>query len=1085
MFIDASKLRRARAEDVKRVLFAPPARAWAGPDRPLEGVDFVIHSTLELERLILAFPAHFRGLGDAVPRSLERRARVRAAGDYRRTDEVAAGDDRGTTAFTLESAGLGAVYVDVRDKTHLHFSHEQLPTAAHASDRSKPLEWSVAEEGHAIAVSVRGVVSMDVLIELAEEEHASPEVAARILSACLPGLDELAAPLDRAAERGIPAAVEAWSVDAKGRRTQRLARHAIRVLDRGTIDPGVFCIPQGSRDLRSKPKAGASGWHALGKARRRTRRARDVAAVRSRAGGRMARSAQATVGQFVPPKFEVATEPAFPECLPSTHHASAALEIRQALLDAIRFLVNVMARRLDTATGTRADPNDPENTDVELTVDWLDQLERFHRIQGDAGDGLFCLLRDPPPDDDPTGGGRGLLDRVAESLARELLAAAHPIPLGGENDAVALPNAIEDEIAALADDFSIPADERFDALSPSTQAEVREAVLDQRIARVDCLFDGDFGEHAWPHRYYDLVHVKLQLERVALEFPDGDAIRQLVIALEDSDANKPRIEFELALARFEATVAMDRWPGGWFWVTAAGVLVALSIVGSLAVTGLIVTLIGLGPLGWLVLLMLISQATVAGGAALLAVVTYLVWDATELRLTIAQPVLRSSVAPDRAYDPDELVLDPDRVSLDGDVTVTVNSEIPSGVHQLFDIVVNFALSAFDAQVRDTLESLTREGLEGAVRRLPHFRLPMPFHADVPVRIAGVPIDHVDVEAPKHELLESGANGVDAWLLSASAVTRMQFPFPGFAPLMTQVDRDLRERLAPRVRALEADGGAPCLGYAISQNLLNGIVHAQWLAGRFVRDYDADQVDEAFATLVAACPSCADLTDRAVHAWAAAAPTVTVTPRAFVEDETRPYLAVRFPDIRVCISDVAGKASALELLCAVESIAHLALGGLNGGDARTLFSLERSFVHVLFDDRREHVQLVPAGVQGLDGEGPGFDAIAAMDDAARMQLLVALAPLLETAARRLLRRNNVEQIVFPPETSQVNRQIYDGVALVDIVPSRSSLLVVVKTYGAMSIALPRFDENGNVVQWGIDFDALDCAGGVDLRETLGG
>jgi hypothetical protein len=165
---------------------------------------------------------------------------------------------------------------------------------------------------------------------------------------------------------------------------------------------------------------------------------------------------------------------------------------------------------------------------------------------------------------------------------------------------------------------------------------------------------------------------------------------------------------------------------------------------------------------------------------------------------------------------------------------------------------------------------------------------------------------------------------------------------------------------------------------------------------------------------------------------------------------------------------------------VESIAHLGLGGLGNGDARTLFTLERDFVHVLFDDRDDFVRLSPVGAQGLVGQGPVFEAIAAMDDATRLQLLQSLQPILDAAARRLLRRNSHEQLVFLPETPRVDQQLYDGVALASIVPRRAALLVAITTFGLMRIVLPRFDAQGSTVYEGLNFDDLGCEEGKDFR-----
>lgn len=1081
---DPKTLRRAKTEDVRRILSAAPDVTWTAPREALDGVDFEVRTDLDVERLQQAFPAQFRGLRDLMPQGVERRVRVRSVVSHARTDDLDVSSGAAVGTFGLAHKTLGAVYVDERDKRFVQFSAAQLPqAAAFAAPKAEPLEWSVSKRDAQLTLSVRGPVSLDVLVDVAARAEASPDVASRILAACLPGLDgleELGLPLGELAIHGLPATVETWLVDGTGKRLAKLARHRVAIRAIGPIDAAVFAIPSGFRDLRDgKPKNNGKTWHPLRIRHRRLRRTR--VARQARASARQ----QATIGSLVPPRFEFATEPALPECLPATLQVATALEIRQHLLDAIRYLVNTMTRRLATVSGSRVDPGDPDNTDVELTVDWLAQLERFHRDRGDDGDGLFCLLRDPPPEGDATAGGSGLLDRLARTLARELIAAEDPIPLGGADDPIALPQAIEDEISTIADDDAIAPEDRFDALSAASQAAVREAVLARRIATIDYRFDGDFGERVWPYESYDLIHAKLQLERLDVAFRDDDAIRTLAITLQDGDANRPRIEFELALARFDATIAMDRWPGGMFWITAAGVLVGLAIVAPLAITGVITTLIGLGPLGWLMLMLLISQApvaTVAGGALLLAAVTYLVWDATNIRLTIDRPVLRSSVAPDRANDPEEVVLDPDRAELDGDITVSVNSEIPSGIHQIFDTIVNVAITHFDTQVREVLEDVLVEGLAETLRRLPHFRLPQPFDVDVPVAVSGGPIPQVNAAAPRHRLLGADANGVPQWLLSAAATTRVEFPFPGFSPTLTQVDRDLREKLTARVDDVEANGGnaAPWLGYGISQNLLNGIVHAQWLAGRFERDYDEGQVETVFATLIAARPECEAITGREVHVWAAAAPTIAVTERIWLEDPARPYLAVSFPDIRVCISGVAGKASTLELSCSAHSIAHIALGGRSGGGLRTLLTVEHDFVHVLFDDRSPFVRV---SAQGLETQGPGYDAIAALDDASRLQLLQGLQPIADAAARRLLRRNNVDQVVFAPGTSRVDEQRYDGIAAASFVPRRASVLVVVTTFGPITTMLPRLDQQGRWVMQGMDFDTLDCDGGIDFRTTI--
>jgi hypothetical protein len=63
--------------------------------------------------------------------------------------------------------------------------------------------------------------------------------------------------------------------------------------------------------------------------------------------------------------------------------------------------------------------------------------------------------------------------------------------------------------------------------------------------------------------------------------------------------------------------------------------------------------------------------------------------------TVSNPVLKASIAPFIVIDPEEVVLGPDDAHLDGAITVSAQSEIPSGIHQLFDSIANFAIRCLD------------------------------------------------------------------------------------------------------------------------------------------------------------------------------------------------------------------------------------------------------------------------------------------------------------------------------------------------------------------------------------------------------
>jgi hypothetical protein len=235
-------------------------------------------------------------------------------------------------------------------------------------------------------------------------------------------------------------------------------------------------------------------------------------------------------------------------------------------------------------------------------------------------------------------------------------------------------------------------------MTPENQALVRDAVLGARIATVEYSFNGNFGIGLWPNIDFDLVRVKQQLDQIAITFSDLSMVQKLTIAVDDD--GRPRIDFALAFARIDATIHMERSPGNWFWVVAPGALAAAGVASAAVVGAIIATLIGLGPLGLVILLGMLSVAPIAaigeivGGLLLLAALTYLVWDVTDLNLQVDDAVLFSNVGLAFANNPDEVELRPDEATLDGTITVSVTSEIPSGIHQLFDWIVNTAIGNY-------------------------------------------------------------------------------------------------------------------------------------------------------------------------------------------------------------------------------------------------------------------------------------------------------------------------------------------------------------------------------------------------------
>jgi hypothetical protein len=1077
--------RRAAREEIRKILFAPPRTAWAVDEDKLDGVHFKLSSVFDLGATDGVFSGVLRRKGTDTEKQLERRSKVWAAGGYVRTDAIVDGEAPMTCG--IEHPKLGAVYIELADRSYLHFSPEQLSGQNFLTEAAKEIhvEWALEVGKEALLLSARGAVSLDLEIKTAGE--ASAYISHALLAACLPGvaqLTELGLPLADLAKHGAPHAVTVWQVDRNGKRMTPLAVHEIVDIEVGPIAAETFRIPEGFRDLRQQPTEDRR-WQPVYRGKLRPKRTRSSARGKAKQATKSATvQGQGTMMQFVPGLLaeppKIAAEPTLPACLPSTLQTSCGYEIRQSLLDSIRYFLNLIGERLTMFAGARV----TGGTDVSMTIDWLNQLQAFS--DGSAlGDGLFCLLRERPPIDDPTAGGGGLLDKLAASLAAELLASAEPLPVGGA-DPITLPQSVVDQIATVIADGEIAPEDRFAALSAENQAALREAVLAQRYATIDYPFHGDFGEHSWPSGDFDLIHAKLQLERLAITLGGGELVPRLVITVDDD--GRPRIEFTLSLATIDATVHMERWPGLWFWIVVPGVLVAAGIATAAGVAALTTTLIGLGPLGLLLLSTMLSAAplatlaAVASGLLLLAAVTYLVWDVTNIHLTISNAVLGSSVAPEPASNPEEVVLDPDRATLDGTIIASVHSEIPSGLHQIFDWLVNILIPLFDAQIRELLEDKLVDGLEDAARRLPHLRLPLPQRIRLNVPVTGGMVPSFPFDSPRHRLTGFAANGVKDTLLNASSLTIMEFPFPMLRPYLTQVDQDSREKLTRLIQELLDASEKPMLGYAISQNLLNGIVFSRWLLGRHAADYDEAQTTDAFEALIAACPECAAVADRReVHVWAAAPPSVLVTPRAFIEDPRQPYLLVVFPDVRLCLSGSAGKASTLEIQFSVTSIAHVAFGRRDeNGNRWTLFSVQARFLHVRFDERHGLRKLSPIEIQGMETSGPGFARIAEMTAAERLAFLQLIQPVLDCAARRLLHRENATGIIFDGDL--LSRQVYDQMIAVDFVPRRASVYATCAVFGPANFVMPSRDESGAVV--GL-FDNMTCADGRALLPFLSG
>jgi len=1114
MATDLRRTRRASDAEVRDALEREPGTPWSAPDSPLLATRLLLHSRIDLEALrrsgLPGLPPFDASDSDAI----ERRCVVWAAGDYVRTEDVPTADRKGPAVCGLEHPKFGSVYLDLADHSYLHIGADQLVRAPIPPLRGDSgLTFELVTGKQQTHLAIRGALALD--LELQHDTAAPPEAARAMLRACLPGIEDLVGlglPLADLEALGMASAVHIWSVSPDGTRGERIARHECVDVRQEELAPALLAIPTDYRSLRRPPRDATAprGWspyrrgaHSVGK-RPRHRPVTSVvdtsvvAPFSGRPSGTtgqappapaMAAMTSLTGGGFGPTMIALGDEPPMPSCAPSTYYVTSVVQVEQALLDTVQLLGNMVGERLGPIVAARLAPTDPEDLRLVVTVPWLADMQAFS-ASFPGGDAVFCLLRDAPTTDDPSGGGTGLIDRAAEQLARTLLAADEPLPFGGAEDPVALPLAVQVAMAAVIADGSIAPGDRFDALARPVQARLREAVLAQRLAVFTDTVDGDFGEHDLPARSYALVHVRLHMESLSVTI--GSRLLD-TLQIELDPLGVPHIRAVMQVQEVAAVVHMERTPGLAFWITAGTVIVGLGLVGAVAAPLIVGLLIGMGPFGWAILATALAAApaaalaAVAGGTLLLAAVAYLVWDETDLRLRLTSATLTSRLRPQAQER--RIALQASDTQLEGELSVEVSSTIPSGMHQLFDLVVNAAVPHFDAAIRGLLAPRLGDAFSRALRELPYLQAPPPARITVPIPVENAPVDAIEVRMPQHRLRAHASNGVPARLLAMGALTEFVSPlahlyrdvYPTLQPYLTQVDRDLREPLAAVVERRRSAGGLPVFGLALSQNLLNGIVFARWLSGALAIDFDTDATTQALAELAAACPSCLPIeAGGRVHAWAAGPPRVLVANRAYDEHPRRPYLRFELPDVRLCLSGIAGKESALEVRFAVSGIAHLAFGELApAGDTRTLWTQSSRVVDVQFD-RHLLLRIEPVETQGLAARGPGFDSIATLDASSRLALLLQLQPLVARAAALIVRQNRMRGLQFLPGGS-VDRQRYDGdLVHAHIVPVSTSLHCVFGLDGAIQLALPSRDAQNQLRAPTVSLDGESCAEGIAYR-----
>src|SRR5215211_2576954 len=394
-------------------------------------------------------------------------------------------------------------------------------------------------------------------------------------------------------------------------------------------------------------------------------------------------------------------EPTKPPKPPTTSQATYGLRLEQRLFDDLRMLVK-------QALGPLAGRTFALSWNAGLLVDWLPQL-RASVVASSGSSGtppiglstsLFCLLHDVEPpalprnstlpsvnvDDWGTIRGRGLLDCLAMTRAQELVEAGGLT--GGMR--VRLPSAVQ---ASLATAVLAPAGTRWDSLTSEEQLQVMLAVLLEEYGaprvRLETEKDGQLVPLRLTFDWENLVAGEVVEYRGTLTLPPSAAgapgVCPLVTALRCR--SNGAIDGSLMLGSISLNGRLNRRPGTSFaLLLGAGALVALVFPF----------------LSWVL-------------PMLSAIGVFVALDTARLSMSLSGITANFTVSFTR--DPNGVFQPSVTVNLTGRVDVGLSSDVPTGIHQVVDAVLEnvarserLLLDLLQARLQRALTQLVRQSL---------------------------------------------------------------------------------------------------------------------------------------------------------------------------------------------------------------------------------------------------------------------------------------------------------------------------------------------------------------------------------------
>lgn len=1029
--------------DLKNVVdefLKPPEYSWRSPNQPFACIRGTRRAMLDAERL-------FERAGRKLNRPIapdQPEVRFLLGGGYQRFEW--------SHHAVLVHGESGSVYLDREKQTYIHRAtyrpyvpEETAPKAAAESD--EPIDG-----GRLLKIRFASPIDVEWEGVMRESKDLASWSDALVEAMFGDGADHLPGLVRKHLPQYTLIRMECWQVDRKGKRYRKLSEVALDDLRVEPARPEDFDIPKDYRDLRKRP-AKSGQWFPFAAPVKPARKA-------AAAPPPPAQQSLATVAAPAFP-FKPDFELPLPSCLPSTLRVSASFELHQILLDHIRHIGNILTTRLGGFEAHRA----AGDTKVTLTVDWLAQLRTSHDNIGIA-DGFFCLLVNDDADHP------GVLQRRALAEARSLVAGANTLPLGTSDEPLVLDAAATAEIQALLD-ARVPRADRFDQLGQDAQDAVRDAVLN-RLGRFEQTFEGDSGELRWPDYNGDLLRYRSQLESVSLQLNFEEIIESLAIV--DRRNGPTLIRLRARVPEFSLTYQINWSPG-----LNLGILIgAALVVTPVALPVAVIVLLGMGPVGWGILLAALAALPTLVPAAILAIdiLAIMITGVTQAKIALANGTLLVEMEPGTDHT-SAAVLRPTKVSFNGDITLSLDSEMPRSSQQIIEDVLAWAVNAFDL-ARDSVEKALKEFLGEALASVPHTRIPLgfTFGTFIPGDISGEP----DLFEPvlEHELTAFADDGVANERIGYAVLAKSSFQPPEQGAYFTQVDPDLRPIWRGFADQLAETDSMLYGGYGLSQNLLNSWAQGQWLAQRLQSGIGAATLQNAADIIRGFCPDCLCTGNLEGHVWAASSPRLLVQHELFASSAEHPYLDAIFSDLRLCLScsDDDPKGT-LEIQFSAQTIAEVGFGSV-ADNTLTLLTADSQFGDIYYDANPDVFALL-AGRLGVVTDGEAFKGISELSLTDQINFARAMSGVLEDAARRIFRQNPASLIgkvpSDPPDPPRRDRQLYDVIEG-RIFARRSSLFVIFTPNGAIRGALPVPDGKPT-----IDLKTIRCPQAIGLLPAV--